>query len=501
MHMANIVRVFVLVLGFVSVLPAAAEYQWGRSESIARGISVSQCVTEAPRKMRIIAVKVDLKTPNLAFTGTGRAPAADYGKPLDEAKTLYNSKGVKVEPAEKRTVRKTVAAFFVNSSMASEKGGRGLDMLVAFNSCQTQPPYSGSFADPRGLVISDGEIVADHPHGRSPLFVVRKNGDVDIVENVVAAEYGDIQLAHSGYALIRKGGADVIAPDRIDAACRLAVGLTPNKKTLYIVSVDDGATGKRGTGANHHDLNDIFADLGCSDAMVTESAPASAIVVKDKEQDYRILNRLPGQPDPGVVPAAIGIYLADRKAQAAAAKPASKAQITVKWSQTPRLNAFREKKPAETVLKGQIRAKISSDLPRFKRPVVSVSALFDVNGMWRHYDTLLTDPGTHGGGCLDVPYTLAQVSGWQPEVTASAWTQPVFGNPKIGFFRGFGVSADSKAKLVAYRIEVWQNGELVSAYDSDKNAIKKIGAPEDWYVKGKYKGKITYRWPPKPAAK
>ena len=485
-----------LLTAVASAFSAFAGYSWSRPETIGRGVLVSRCETETPRKMRIIAVKVDLKTADLAFTGTGRAPAAEYGKPLDEAKSLYNSKGVKVEPAEKRTARKTVAAFFAGASAPVEKGGRGLDMLVAFNSCQTQPPYAGGYADPRGLVISDGIVVADHPHGRSPLFVVRRNGDVEIADTVMPAEYGDVWLAHSGYALVRRNGADTIAPDRVDAACRLAVGLTPDKKTLYIVSVDDGVSGKRGTGANHHDLNDIFADLGCSDAMVTESAPSSAIVVRDREQGYRILNGYPGAPEPGVVPASIGIYLADRKgAQAAAAKPASKAQISVKWSPSPRLTVLREKKPNEIVLKGQIRAKISSELPRFKRPVVSVSALFDVNGMWRYYDTILTEPGTHGGGCLDKQYTLAQVSGWQPEVTASSWTQAAFGNPRVGFFRRFGVSADGKTKLIAYRIEVWQNGELVTAFDSDKNAIKKIGAPEDWYVKGKYAGKIAYRWP------
>lgn len=488
-------KCLILLFALVSTASASAQYTWSRPETIVRGVSVSRCETDVPRKMRILAVKVDLRTPDLAFTGTGRAPAAEYGKPLDEAKSLYNSKGVKIEPAEKRTVRKTVAAFFAGASAPVEKGGRGLEMLVAFNSCQTQPPYSGGYADPRGLIISDGVVVADHPHGRSPLFVVRRDGAVDIVEKVMPSEYGDIWLAHSGYALVRKGGVDMIAPDRVDAACRLALGLTPDKKTLYIVSVDDGVSGKRGTGANHHDLNDIFADLGCSDAMVTESAPSNAILVKDREQGYRILNAYPGVAEPGVVPASIGIYLADKKAQTAA-KPASNVQIAVKWSPTPRLTVLREKKPNEIVLKGQIRPKISTELPRFKRPVVGVMALFDVNGMWRYYDTILTDPGSIGGNCLDKDQTLAKISSWQPEVTATAWAQPVYGNAKTGFFRSFGVNAGGKTKLIAYRIEVWQNGELVTAYDSDRNAIKKLGAPEDWYVKGKYGGTITYRWPP-----
>ena len=46
-----------------------------------------------PRPIRVNAVKIDLKTANVGFTGTGRAPGNVYGTPLDEAKTHADGDG------------------------------------------------------------------------------------------------------------------------------------------------------------------------------------------------------------------------------------------------------------------------------------------------------------------------------------------------------------------------------------------------------------------------
>lgn len=118
---------------------------WEKPEMISTGVQVMRGAASDPRPIRVNAVKIDLKTANVGFTGTGRAPGNVYGTPLDEAKTIYNSKQEKIEPADKRVVRKEVAGFFA-ASASTEKGGRALDMLVAFNSIPSQNPYSGAGA-------------------------------------------------------------------------------------------------------------------------------------------------------------------------------------------------------------------------------------------------------------------------------------------------------------------------------------------------------------------
>lgn len=496
----------VLVSALVWTLPSSAAYKWSRPESLAYGVTASRCDVEGENKMRLFAVRVDTKATGISFTGTGRAPASDYGKPLAEAKTL-NIGEKRCEYTDIRMVKESTLSFFERCAKPVEQGGRGLDMIVAFTSLSSRPPHSGSFLDPHGLVISDGIVVADHPKGRAPLFVVRRNGSVEFSENLMPAEYDDIVVAHTLRAMIRRAGKDIVAPTSADRYPRLYIGLTADKRYIYIVSVDDGVAPKKGTGANHHEMNEVFADLGCSDAASIDVGATWAVVVKDRKNGARILNRMDVGADPQKSFGNIGIYIADPRAKNAAQKAAPgqrpgaagpEPQVSVRLSQT-HLSPYREKPPQrpEMLLKGQVRLNVSSDLPRFKRPILNVVALFDVDGMWQYAGSLVLDQKTASGVNLNREQTPQGISKGQPEVTASAWNQPVFGDSKVGFFKNLGVSAD-KAKLITYRLEVWQNGALVTAYESDKGAARRLGVPEDWYVKGKYNGKISYIWPPAP---
>lgn len=489
-------------------LTTQAAYKWSRPESLAYGVTTSRCDVEGENKMRIFAVRVDTKATGISFTGTGRAPAPDYGKPLPEAKTLFIGEK-RCEPADIRMAKETTLSFFERCARPVEQGGRGLNMIVAFTSLCSRPPHSGAYLDPHGLVISDGEVVADHPKGRAPLFVVRRNGSVDLAESLLPAEYGEVVVAHSLRTMIRRAGKDIVAPDSAARYPRISLGLTQDRRYVYILSVDDGVAMKKETGANHHEINEIFADLGCSDAASIDVGSTWAIVVKDRKNGARILNRMDVGADPSKSFGNIGIYIADPRVKNVVANPlagqkpdvpANAAQISARLIQT-HLSVAREKPPQrpETVLKGQVRMNVSSELARFKRPLLNVVALFDVDGVWQYAGSLVLDQKTSAGANLTREQTPQQISKAQPEVTASAWAQPVFGDPKVGFFKTLGVNAE-KAKLLGYRLEVWQDGRLVTSYDSDRTTLKRLGVPDDWYVKGKYRGKLAYIWPPlKPA--
>ena len=181
-------------------------------------------------------------------------------------------------------------------------------------------------------------------------------------------------------------------------------------------------------------------------------------------------------------------------APAAEAAPVAEAQVEAKIGAF-RLSAVREKgPPPETLLRGQVKVAVTSSRARFKRPVFSVSALFDVGGVWRYYDAICLEQRTSKGPALGREQTLKRMSLKQPEVTASAWGQLVYGDSKEGFFRRCGIDYDG-ARLIAYRVEVWQNGVLVASADSDSSAAKRLGVPADWYLKGRHEGKMVYHWP------
>lgn len=463
-----------------------AKPKW-RTEILVPGVTVYQADVDDPKTLRLAAVKVDLKAPGIAFTGTGKC--AGYGRPLDEAKTLY-VKDKKVEPCERRTALESTPAFFERCCRPEEKGGRGLDMLVAFGSSQGGAPHANGFACPDGLVISDGVVVSDVNRGKAAVLVVRRDGTADLVDKLAPSEYPQVAFARSGYRLIRRGGKDVVA-DSGSFRGRLAAGLTADRRYLYVVTADTGdATRAANEGVDYHELNAILDEFGVTDAAAFSFGRGCELVVKDRKNPAgRSLNGYGGKPSE--VQVNVGIYRIDPKKEAEKQREAN--PVEAKFVSTPRLNASTVGRAR--VLKGQVKIGYTSEMPRFKRPLVNVVALFDVNGMWRYYDVMCLEPNSSRGGMLRKIHTVDRVSGWQPEVDAATWKTVTIGSPKSAFFTGYGIP--EKAKLMLYRIEVWEAGKTIADFDGgDLRAAKKLNVPDDWYVKGKYPGKIVYVYPP-----
>ena len=460
--------------------------EW-RSEILVPGVTVYRADVDEPRTLRLNAVKVDLKTPGLAFTATGKC--SGYGQPLEEAKSLY-VKEKKVEPCVKRTALESTQAFFERCGRSVEKGGRGLDMLVAFGAAQGEPPFSKGYACPGGLLISDGIVVSDVSRGKAATLVVRRDGSADLIEKLSPNDYGSVVFARSGYRFIRKAGADVSAQEGSRRG-RLAAGLTADRRYLYVVTADTGdVTRAGGDGVDYHELNAIFEGFGVTDAAAFSFGRQCELVVMDhKNAGGRVLNGYDGTaPD---VQVNVGIYRIDPKKEAEKQREAN--PVEAKFVSTPRLNSSTVGRAR--VLKGQVKIGYTSEMPRFKRPLVNVVALFDVNGMWRYYDVMCLEPNSSRGGMLRKIHTVDRVSGWQPEVDAATWKTVTIGSPKSAFFAGYGIP--EKAKLMLYRVEVWQAGKTIADFDGgDLRAAKKLNVPDDWYVKGKYPGKIVYVYPP-----
>lgn len=460
-----------------------------RSESLASGVTVLRAQVTVPKALRLSAVRVDLKTPGLRFTGTGRCTG--YDQPLEGLKIPAGADMKQYEPAVRRTALETTPAFFERCARPVDQGGRGLDMLVAFGSAQGGPPQARGFACPGGLVISDGVVVSDVSRGRAATLIVRKDGTADLVQTLSPADYPSLAFARSGYTLIRRDGRDVVAPGGTVRG-RLAAGLSADRQFLWIVTADAGDLATVTTaGVDYHELNVVFAGLGVTDAAAFSFARNGELVVRDRGSGKgRILN---GFDAPSVgVQVNTGIYRVSSK-PAKKRESAGKPPVQVKFSAVPRLACVTDAEKAR-VLRGQVKLAFETDLSRMKRPMLNVIALFDQTGAWRYYDVLCGEPGESGGTLASAEYTTKQYSDWQSEVDVRSWKTVAFGNPRSAFFTGYGIS--EKAKLLVYRLEVWQAGRLIGEYDSDPKLVKRLGLPDDWYVKGKYRGKIIYKYPP-----
>ena len=292
-----------------AALSAGAASAWTPVETLAPGVVTMTAHVESPRKIRFFAVKVDMKTADIGFVATGRA--SGWGRPLDEAPTLYDGHGEKIEPADVRTRRETPAEFL-------QKGGKGA--LFAFATRATRHPYSGDFADPRGLFIANGVVVSNSRHGRGPVFAVRRGGELEIADRIMPAEVPDLLFAQTGDVVIRRDGRDVVSPERRNVAPCLAVGLSADRKQLFVVTADDGERIAGGTGADYHDMNDALDTLGASDAISFEHGGATGIFAAGKDGAPRQLNQLGPKPNAARVISCLGVTLGRPKGSGAPRK-------------------------------------------------------------------------------------------------------------------------------------------------------------------------------------
>lgn len=478
---------FIFLTTLVAPLVSNALIVWSEKEVLAPGVTVLSATVKEPRDIRYTAVRIDVKLTSANFFATPRC--SGYGRPLEEAPTLYNSRNEKVLPADVRTKRETPAEFL-------QRGGKGA--FIAFATRSTRVPYSGDFVDPRGLFMTDGVIVSNAKHGRGPVFVVRRDGSLEIADRIMQAEISDILVAQTGDVVIRRDGRDVVPLDRRNVAPCLALGLSQNARTLYILSADDGKKLAGKTGADYHDMNEAFESLGADDAISFEHGGAIGIFAADKN-GVRQLNQLGENMNKARVASCLGISLGKTSGRKPPKEKINPAQVEGSFSM-PKVSPVKEGSRVKTMgLRVQVKANLQSELQRIKRPVLSVSALYDIDGLWRSYDIVLVDQKVSHGVNINPDQTPSGVSLWQPEVSISEWRRALFGDPRRALFAECNIPAT--AKLIAYRLELWQNGGLVVVHESDQKTVKRYGAPEDWYVKGKYSGKITYRYPPPPEDK
>ncbi len=259
----------VLAVG-TRVLAALPACDWSAAERLDPSIRLLHLSYDTPRLMKAQAVRIDLADRSLAFTANGRDPA--WGRSMPDC-----TNGII------RTRRVTVPDFMADARATSEEGGRGLDMLLAVNTSPWGPwtePFTFRYGDPRGLNISDGEIVSDNkPKGGEAIFVVWKSGLADIVESIPAEQRRDVWVAHTGFCPVLKNGK-VLRKEGGGIHPRTVLGLSRDRRWMYVLTVEGRRNGVS-IGADMFDLAQIMLSLGASDAVNMDGGGSTTLVSWD----------------------------------------------------------------------------------------------------------------------------------------------------------------------------------------------------------------------------
>ena len=269
---------FGLILALLFCVLSAQAVDWDGAKKIYPGVRLVAVKKNKPRLIRMFIMRIDLQTPGLAFAVTGRAPG--WGKPMPEDPKI---------PI--RTQRTTTGDFMLNARKPIRKGGKGLNMIVAVNASPWRPwkpPYTQKFADPPGLTISDGVLVGQR--GKNPVFVIYRDGGVDIVDKVKTEDIPKIKDAVSGFHIVARNGK--VMPDTTDSnkSChpRTAYGLSADRRYPYLIAID-GRQKKWSLGAKGSETGQFLLDVGASDVINMDGGGSTTMCYWDRRKKRPVM--------------------------------------------------------------------------------------------------------------------------------------------------------------------------------------------------------------------
>ena len=270
MRIKRAFAVAVLFIFAAAVSVRAADIDWGKARDIRPGIKLFTGIKKSPRLIRYFIMRIDLKTPGLEFVTTGRDK--DWGKPMPD----YPKRNI-------ATKRRTVADFMNTARRPVNKGGLGKNMVVAFNATPWGPwvaPFNHKYANPPGLVISDGVVVTDHP--QKAQFVIYRDGSVDIVKSIPDEKRPEVRHTLSGFVINARGGK-VVPPgkkDKVGTAPRTVYGLSADRRYMYVLAVD-GRQPEWSMGVNNQESAAIIISAGASDSINMDGGGSTTMIYWD----------------------------------------------------------------------------------------------------------------------------------------------------------------------------------------------------------------------------
>ena len=285
---------FCLLLVFtLSLLGAEEKINWEKATEVRPGLRLVKLELTEPRLMKVSILRVDLTLPGLTFTGTGRDDAWGQEMPDCPGQII-------------RTKRERTTDFLRKARK------RGLEMIVAANASPWLPwqaPFTHIYGNPLGLTIADGVIVGDN-EGTNALFVVWKNGQIDITESVAKEQYDQIWLAVSGFGICLKDGQE--RPDGgYEAALmpRMVFGLSQKRHWLYLMTID-GRQKEWSLGATGADIKRLMKLAGAWDVIDMDGGGSATLCWWDETKNTPVVvNRHSANGYTRSTGMNIGIYL------------------------------------------------------------------------------------------------------------------------------------------------------------------------------------------------
>ena len=280
---------------------------WSAARTFAPGMQCLHLTLDEPRLMENYMVRVDLRTPGLRVTGTGRAP--NWGERMSDV-----TNRVMLVDTRRRRVR----------DFLEEHRANGTNMVLAVNTSPWgpwEPPFTHRHARLPHLAVLNGEVVS-HTTKRGPMLVVFTNNVAVVTNALDDADLPSVAIAHPGFGIIMRGGVPTAKRDKgrpARLAPRTAFGISADGRYLYVLVVDGRQEGYS-HGADMLDLALLLKAAGAADAINADGGGSSTLVRWDGEKGAAVIDNR-HDPDRRYyrnVALCLGFYLGADTAAAAA---------------------------------------------------------------------------------------------------------------------------------------------------------------------------------------
>jgi hypothetical protein len=216
-----------------------------------------------PGPMVGVAAKIDMTDPRIAVEvalADDRDPDGD-GPCAGQLETVTGA-------ARKHDLAVTMNASFFAAPIEREVRGKKLRYVV------------GNCTTPMGWHVAQGKTISKPANERlRASVVVATDGSVRLIENLVSVPE-NTRFAVSGNAMVLRDGK-IVATDAQGARHpRSVVGVSEDRKTLWLVAVDGRQEG-HSRGASMLELGELMKRFGAWDAVNLDGGGSTAMVVKD----------------------------------------------------------------------------------------------------------------------------------------------------------------------------------------------------------------------------
>ncbi len=258
--------------------------------------------TQDPRPIKINAVRLELAKVAPILGKKDK----NWGKPMPD----YPKHNI-------RTKRQTTRQFVENLLLQAKKQKQHLDIIFACNTAPWRPwtkPYTHKYADYRGYIVSDGDVISygfENDKDLFPILYWDKQGNIGIKTPLANEDLQQYQNAVCAFAILLKDGVEyenlpmqkglpthelfkklyptinkILFPT-------IAIGFDKDKKYLYIVSVD-GRQPKISEGVYAKEIAKIIKYFGAYNAVLMDGGGSTTMLVIDERT--KKINRLNTHP-------------------------------------------------------------------------------------------------------------------------------------------------------------------------------------------------------------